>query len=281
MSYEAKVIADSIAHGTRLTTLEVNFPRFILAEINTHRVFSRNSASSRAIPTMKLIARVDKDPFIPTHWLANQAGMQAAEPLSVADSLEATLAWLELRDASVKCAERLNALNVHKQWANRPLELHGWHRCIITATEWENFWNLRISKLAQPEFNAIAVLAKAAYDESTPKHVPPQGWHLPYILDDELGTEPDDVLAHISAARCARVSYLTHDGKRDIQVDLDLAEKLYTNRHMSPFEHPARVAGFPGVELDHDPDEFIGNFRAPWRQLRKYMPGERVAPRTT
>ena len=54
---KAVIAADSInVKGKRITTFIVTMPRIVLAELNTHRVFSRNSASSRAIPFTKMCA---------------------------------------------------------------------------------------------------------------------------------------------------------------------------------------------------------------------------------
>jgi thymidylate synthase ThyX len=278
MSYRVQVIADSIAHGVRLTTLEVEFPRFILAELNTHRMLSRNSASSRAIPTHKRVEAVLTEPFVPAVWLANQAGMQAAEPLEPWAQEEATKAWLEIRDACVKGAKRLAELNVHKQWANRPLELHGWHTVVITATDWRNFFALRVSEQAQPEFDAIARLMLETMKRSQPVELQYYNceWHLPYVTAEERAAGDEHTLVKLSTARCARVSYLTHDGVRDPAKDIALHDSLLLNRHMSPFEHPAQCSDAEPAEMYLN--DYYGNFRWPWRQYRKSITGEGGAP---
>lgn len=280
MSYAAKVIADSLAGGVRLTTLEVTMPRIVLAEFNTHRVFSRNSASSRAIPVAKRIQAVIDDPFIPATFGSNKKGMQAGDALEGAERANALDAWMVARDNAVRSAYRLAALGVHKQLANRLLEPFSWHTVVVTATEWENFFNLRISSLAQPEIRTAAELMKAAMDASKPRTLDVNGWHLPYVSDEDHARHRDRAEAYLmpmtSAARCARVSYLTHDGRRDVDADLRLADDLAKNRHMSPFEHVAYVDSAHSTHID---GKFIGNFRAPWVQLRKTMAGEDVAPR--
>jgi thymidylate synthase ThyX len=79
---KAKIVADSISpQGHRITTMLLTFPRFILAELNTHRVFSRNSASSRAIPFEKMVKMVEEDPFIPIAWQKDHRRMQGTEYL--------------------------------------------------------------------------------------------------------------------------------------------------------------------------------------------------------
>ena len=149
MSYSAKVLADSISpDGVRLTTMEVTFPRIVLAEFNTHRMFSRNSASSRAIPVEKMIQRVLDDPFSPVWWGKNQSGMQAAEELSGEALRLARQHWLDARDFAISCVRLFQApeISLHKQIANRLLEPFLWHTVVVTATEWENFFALRCHK---------------------------------------------------------------------------------------------------------------------------------------
>ncbi len=258
MAYSARVLLDSISPaGVRLTTLEVTFPRFVLAELNTHRTFSRNSASSRAIPTGKLLERVENDPVLPIEWGRNQAGMSASDLLTEAEAEQARQAWLGARDAAVAYARRLLELKVHKQELNRLLEPFLWHTVIVSATEWENFFELRCAPNAQPEIREAALRMRKALEQSRPREVLAGEWHLPLVFDDEreLGVQ---TRKRISAARCARVSYLTHEGKRELEKDLELYERLKSDRHWSPFEHVATPA----------PDaEFHANFRG-WLQMR-------------
>ena len=153
MAYTARVLLDSVSPaGVRLTTLEVTFPRFVLAEFNTHRVFSRSSASSRAVPTSKLIERVEDDPVLPIEWGRNKAGMSAAELLSGDEETEAKRLWLEARDAAVMVARQLHELKVHKQALNRLLEPFLWHTVIVTSTEWENFLSCAPPRTRNPRF---------------------------------------------------------------------------------------------------------------------------------
>ncbi len=143
----AKIVADSVsAKGHRLTTMVVTFPRFILAELNTHRAFSRNSASSRAIPFQKMVKAVQENPFIPIAWQKDHKGMQGTEYLSTEyDHLgeHAWYAWLEARNQAVRIAKSINELGVTKQLCNRLLEPFMWHTAIISATDWSNFFKLR------------------------------------------------------------------------------------------------------------------------------------------
>lgn len=309
--YEAKIIEDSIAQGVRLTTFSVTFPRFILAEFNTHRMLSRNSASSRAIPVMKRVRAVWAAPFIPEAFASNKAGMQAGEEVSPFKAMLAWhLWWLAAKFACV-IAWCFAKLEVHKQWANRIIETFAWHQVVVTATDWDNFFALRVSKLAQPEIYKIASMMEVLYNTSTPKELKEGDWHLPYVLSGERiinltyddfrreQGEPQDIatypaiigyteegerkvaerkneLVRFSVARCARTSYETHEtGKIDQKRDVELYHKLTDSRHMSPHEHPARV----GTEEEIAGREYIGNFKAPWFQHRKDIVGEAVAPR--
>lgn len=255
----ATVVLDSVSPaGVRLTTIEVTLHRFVLAELNTHRVLSRNSASSRAIPTAKQVRRLVEDPALPVEFGTNQRGMQAGEPLT-GDAHDAALAtWLEARDHAVAAAERLFELGVHKQVVNRILEPFMWHTVIASGTDWDGFWQQRCSPLAQPEIRVAAEAMRDAYHASQPTPIGDGEWHTPYVRDDERDLDVG-LRTRISAARCARVSYLTHDGRRDLAADEELYERLITADppHWSPLEHVATPAS----------DPVPGNYRG-WRQLR-------------
>jgi thymidylate synthase ThyX len=262
---EAKVIADSISPaGVRLTTIQARIHRFVLAELNTHRVFSRNSASSRAIPMKKLRQSVIDDPALPVWWGKNQAGMQAETELVGAERDRAERLWLDVRDETVKNHEDLEAAGLHKQLANRILEPFLWHHVIISATEWDNFEKQRVHKDAQPEMRAAATAIIEARKASIPKQIPYGGWHLPYT-EGIVGSL--DELKAISVGRCARVSYLNHEGQIDIDADVKLFDRL-THQfpgHWSPLEHVATpMEPYSNVQRGN----FIG-----WRQLRhEYEP---------
>ncbi|MGH7737082.1 MAG: FAD-dependent thymidylate synthase [Candidatus Tyrphobacter sp.] len=258
MAYAARVVLDSVSEaGIRLITLEVTFPRFVLAEFNTHRSFSRNSASSRAVPTSKTIERVEDDPVTPIEWGRNRKGMSASEQLLQREREEAERAWLDARDAAVGQAQKLHHLGVHKQVANRLLEPFLWHTAIVTATEWENFFSLRCSANAQPELREAAIRMREAIGASVPAAVGTGAWHLPLVQPDERALALE-VRKKISVARCARVSYLTHEGTRVIEKDLELYERLRGDRHLSPFEHVATPAADAA---------FHANLRG-WMQMR-------------
>jgi thymidylate synthase ThyX len=239
--YAAKIIADSVSPaGHRLTTFEVTFPRIVLAEWNTHRTMSRNSASSRAIPVEKRISMIQSSPFLPDAFGKNQKGMQAAESLAGADDAHARSIWLAACEDAIRHARALADIGVHKQLANRLLEPFAWHTVIATGTEWDNFFALRCHANAQPEIRTSAEMMRDCYAESEPQALPLGEWHLPFVFPEDREEFAWSSLVKISAARCARVSYLTHDGKRMVGADLDLYERLFSQGHVSPLEHPAR-----------------------------------------
>lgn len=302
MGFAAKVLADSRSPaGHRLTTLEATFPRFVLAEFNTHRVFSRNSASSRAIPIVKQLRRVLAEPYVPIEFGSNQPGMQAGPPLTDEKRDAAEAEWLRARDDAVRHVLGLVAgpdafppdsdleevlqqveeairdrsqsaawLNVHKQVANRLLEPFMWHTVIVTATEWDNFWNLRCHPDAQPEIRLVAEVMRRAMEASEPAQLSEDDWHLPLVRpEDRDQVESIEDLIKVSAGRCARVSYLTHVGKRDLEADIQLHDRLLESGHMSPLEHPARPLAAAALAES----EWSANFRG-WFSYRKTIAGE-------
>ena len=251
-----EVILDSIhpVYETRLTTMLLEYPRFIHSQFMTHRVFSRNAASSRAIPVKKMVERIRKNPAMPLHWGMNQRGMQARDEIDDEKKATAKQVWLELLDHAMRCAERLDQLGVHKQVINRVLEPWAHIQVVVTATEWDNFFDLRLHDDAQPEIQELARQMKRAMDESTPAK---RMWHIPFVRPEEERLPIDTRLA-ISVARCARTSYYYHDGGfSKPEQDMELYERLYTAGHWSPFEHQAEA----GAHM------WYNNFRH-WRQWR-------------
>ncbi len=317
---EAQVVCDSISEqGKRLTTFKLRYPKFIHGEFMTHRVISRNASSSRAIPTARLIEEVRSDALqaSPVFWGRNQKGMQAVEELDnteaiheignvndkewLTDLQEAKRCWAMAAYYATTQAERMERIGVHKQIVNRLLEPFSHINVVATATEWDNFFGLRLHKDAQPEMRALAIVMWEAKEASTPKLLKPGQWHLPFVnlkdetLPDEYHTDPTsddcgsivlnkiDVGIRISVARCARVSYESFEtGKRSmIEEDLKLYDRLVGSHpmHASPAEHQA-TPDHPnmGGELGRWqlPDQH-GNFIG-WRQYRKMLKGEAVAP---
>lgn len=288
MTITAKIIADSISPaGIRLVTMQWRYPKFIHGEVMTHRVFSRNASSSRAIPVERMIQDVIDDPAMPVFWGRNQKGMQAVEELTGTDLTLAPERWLIARDEAVKQARAMLRWNVHKQIVNRIIEPWCHINALVSSTEWANFDALRMHKDTQPEMRALAEAAYAAREQSIPVRLEPGQWHLPYCSDvhGKECTAYDDDAIKVSVARCARVSYMTHESKPpNVDDDLALYERLVgsTPLHASPTEHQATPDGtVEGIGVEHGGwqnwDQH-GNF-AGWRQYRKMLANEYVADR--
>jgi thymidylate synthase ThyX len=234
-------------------------PRFILAELNTHRMFSRSTSSQRAIPIAKVLKWVEEDPATPVYWGANRAGMQAGEEVEDVESLKK--AWKELAAETAKWVRARS--HVHKQTISRPLYPFTYADTIITATDWDNFFKLRIHPDAQPEMQDLAIAIKEAMDALKPEE---KKEHLPYITDKDRISKQGRDLMMISAARCARVSYCNHgNGNVDLEKDMQTALMLLSAGHLSPFEHQAAAL--------KDGSLHSANFRG-WFQFRSMLANE-------
>ena len=249
----ATIIADSIWNGKRITTLELVYPRYIHSELMTHRVFSRNASSSRATPLNVMVKEVIDDPVFFDYVGRNQSGMVAGEKLTGEELACFKDDW-ELLGAQV--AHRIERMSekygIHKQTLNRALEPWSRIRTLVTATDWDNFYKLRLAEDAQPE---IRMLARAMGMAMIGGYPAESEFHLPYVNEyHPLQGEPTIEMIKCSVARCARVSYARLDGKPvDIAADLKLYDKLLESGHLSPFEHVAcagegRFANFDGWE---------------------------------
>lgn len=244
MMFKAEVIlASRNTFGQRITTMLVTMPRIILAELNTHRMFGRNSASSRAIKFNKMADAVMSTPFVPEKWMKDHTGMQGSEYLDEHKSMVLDSLWLEARDCMVKIASQMNQVGLTKQMCNRLLEPFMWHTVLITATEWENFFALRAHPDAEIHMQVLANFALNAYNNAPVQELQPGQWHIPFIdkrLIDVLGV---DTAIKVSTALCAQTSYTVvgEDGKA-LNYDklVKLHDRLLQSKHMSPFEHCAR-----------------------------------------
>lgn len=273
---KAKVIADTVApNGKRITTVQVTLPRFILPQLNKHRAFSNNAQSSRAVPTAKLIEKVRNDYVKPVFWGKNQKGMVADLELEGHELYAAKEIWYRQAMNAADAAEQMMKLGAHKEIANRLIEPYLYVDVVITATEWDNFFNLRLAHDSQREMQMLAREIASAMALSMPVERPV---HLPYVSGFEIsnwwfanGGKGKDIdwqvvyltWADVSAARCARVSYTNHDGTEcDFENDNRLALDLKTNKHLTPFEHQS-------IALT-SADQSSGNFKG-WAQHRKDM----------
>lgn len=246
----AKIIADSINNsGNRLTTFVLTYHRMVHSEFMTHRMLSKNSSSSRAIPVEKMIAKVIDDDVYPLHWGKNQKGMVANDEIEPMRQEQAMDVWESARQQAIGHAKALVALGVHKQVVNRLLEPFSTITVVCTATDYQNFFDQRCHSDAQPEIKALADAMKAEYDASEPFRCSEGAWHLPFVTEEERDLIQDSLyypeyrnkFIKVATGRCARVSYLNHEGKRDIEADIALHDRLLASNppHLSPFEHCA------------------------------------------
>jgi hypothetical protein len=275
---QVDIVADSVAPSkVRLTTFVLTYPRFIHSEFMTHRMFSRNASSSRAIPVKKQISMVLKNPAMPIAFAANKKGMQAGEAFGPMKQLLCRIVWRSACYAAVFFATLMDKLNIHKQYANRILEPFSHITVVCSATDFANFFALRCHKDAQPEIQKLADMMYEWYDKSEPKELREGEWHLPFVDELEIAMEhieprqgPWGIPIKKSVARCARVSYLTHDGNKPLlKDDLNLYNRLVLAEpiHASPSEHQAMAVS--------DPEFRSGNFRG-WKQYRKTLLNENV-----
>jgi len=291
MTISAKIIADSVSpDGVRITTYELEYPRFIHSELMTHRAFSRNAASSRAIPIKRMIELIKEDTAMPIHWGKHQSGMQADEEcnayMNIGTPQHASReeAWLSARDKAIEIAEAFAEAGYHKQIVNRILEPFSHIKVVITATEFENWFYLRNHTDAQPEIKDLAGKMLVAKEASTPKELELGEWHVPYYKDGYwIECQSDETLYEaqmISVSCCAQVSYRRNDDS------LEKAEKIYDRLvtsqppHLSPTEHQGTPIDIDWVDnppegvthLAHDKNELLhswsGNLRG-WIQYRQ------------
>lgn len=278
---KATTIADSISpKGIRLTTFEFEYPRFIHSEVMTHRMLSKNAASSRAIPIERMLETIKTDPAMPIHWGKNQSGMQSKEELVGIEKETAVEGWLMAMHDACYHSDFLAKGGLHKQVANRVTEPFQTMKTVISGTEWANFFWLRDHPDAQPEFQRLAQSAKAAMDISIPELLQPGEWHLPYVTEEMKANLKLEDARIISASCCAQVSY------RRLDDTLEKAKMIFDRLvntspvHASPVEHQATpipdLVGFEvwpnGVtHMKRDRSKWSGNFQE-WIQFRQLIP---------
>lgn len=267
MTITAKVVAHSVAatNGVELVTFELEYPRFIHSELMTHRMISKNAASSRAIPVNRAIELIRENTAAPSHWGKNQPGMSAKEQCEAEVHIgeyEHPLgpqpyrytreqAWAAARDEAIYIAEAFAKAGYHKQIVNRLLEPFSHIKVVATATSTQlnNLFWLRCHPDAQPEFQELAKTMWEALDGSAPIGLEVGDWHTPYFARgywvEESGVPLEDALA-ISASCCAQVSYRRLDDS--IEKARDIFKRLVETKpvHASPFEHQ----GTPMLDID-------------------------------
>jgi len=304
----AKIIEDSRGPGPfykRLTTMELTYPRFIHSEFMTHRMFSRNASSSRAIPVQRQIEAMIADPAIPLFWGSNKPGMQAGAECTTAVPvrnitdpngytehllrhmyLSREEAYIDEMHHAIAKAKAYDYAGYHKQIINRILEPYMHIKVVVSSTEWANFFELRDHPDAEPHIQLLAQEMRKALIASQPQNLDIDQWHLPYTLDEDKGEAKRrannqdgywSALRKVSVARCARVSYKTHDGQRpDYDKDIALYDQLVgaVPLHASPAEHQAKPDGYMIKFCANDGrwfhPELHGNFVG-WCQFRKKL----------
>ena len=256
----------------------------LLPELATHRQFSKNTASSRAIPITKTIQMVMDNPFVPFHWGKNQSGMQAHEVLGDWQERACRKKWVEASQNAALVANSLDVSGLHKQIANRVLEPYMFTTLILSCTSFKHFELLRTNEMAEPHFQHLAKLMVSARSESLPEALKPGEWHLPLIYDEDRSKLNLSDLKKVSTARCAAVSYVRHNEVKDYEKDFALYERLTTGGHWSPTEHVAtpyaKRAVLPKVNWEtvsqvHHISLQCGNFKG-WKQHRKEFETEFV-----
>lgn len=276
---QVTMVKDSISRrGIRLSTMHLRYWRPIHSELMTHRVFTRNARSSRAVPVATLLS---EDLFIPQFGM-NRPGMQSTQAATPELQQRWSDEWNELADITRSFVERWGKEGMHKQHANRPLEWFGWIDVLVSSTYWQNFWELRLDQGAQPELRELAEMMLKTMQNSKPQLLMPGEWHLPYISEEEKLEFDNETLLKLSTARCARLSYKPFDGNANIEAELERYGKLIVSRpvHASPAEHQATPDRFHELEdrvrkIRWEHPEEHGNFYG-WRQHRKMIPDEAI-----
>lgn len=279
---------------TRIQSFVLEYPRYIHAEALRHRIFSRNAASSRAIPTHKKISMIWHNPVIPIKWGKNKSGMQDEGELSGFKKWICKTGWVTLSKVACITAWTLSKAGLHKQYVNRILEPWEQFKEIVTFTEGANFFDLRLHKDAQPEIQELARCMKECLDNAVPERLYPGEWHLPYVFsereskDSSLkyylnGEEIDlETAKKISVSCCAQVSYRNLDDS--LEKAIRIYERLITSKpsHWSPTEHQATPMktlviiyepdvepGMTHMQLDTS-EAWSGNFKG-WIQNRQIL----------
>lgn len=268
-----RILADSInPHGVRLTSWLLTYPRMIHAEFMTHRCFSRNAASSRAIPLQKMVDTVDAEPAWPSFWGTEKKGMQPGEQLEEKLLARVQGELIKLLGRALVVVKWANDQGLHKSICNRYIEPWSHITTIATATDHSNFFVLRAHPDAEPTFRELAYKMLRQYISNSPDKKDWGEWHIPNFLPPE-GIDvvapllTDEQRIKVATARCARLSYLTFDGDFSVDKDITLHDRLMTSGHWSPFEHCACAGA-------HEMSNFDFCYPSGWQQYRKTFPQE-------
>lgn len=297
MTVTAQILADSVdIYGNRITSFELVYPRIVHSELMTHRVFSKNSASSRAIPVKRMNEIIREDIARPVHFGQNQSGMQdAGEHFELINGYTPAEWWDLAVLSATKFSDAFDEAGYHKQVCNRLTEAGQHMKVVLTTTCIDNWFNLRNHEAADPTIHMLAVCMLEAFKDSTPRILHKNEWHMPYYGDgfwsedkdgrDQLGFTLSEAL-RISSSCCAQVSYRRLDDS--LEKANDVFARLVESEpvHASPTEHQAtpievdeeyvHAVGFyewpEGVtHLDKNGVLWSGNLKA-WIQHRQLIP---------
>lgn len=287
MTVRATMICDSVGkHAPRLSTILMYYPHVIHNELMTHRVFSRNAASSRAIPIKKMIQLVIDDPYIPPKWYKNQPGTQGTIEMDGDELRLAKLLYRESMMWAIMHAEKLDKLGAHKQIVNRILNPYMHILVLVSSTQWSNFLHVRDHKDAEPSMQLLGAAVRECLNGSLPRLLQPGEWHLPLTDGQPRTLAEQESYLKISVARCASVSHKTVEG---FDMTPDRATALHDRlvggdpMHASPTEHQARVDQWisdgkgpygewrPGHALN---SHLSGNLAPGWVQYRQTISGQ-------
>jgi thymidylate synthase ThyX len=307
---QVQLIKHSIANGIAIATFILEYPRIIHSELMTHRVFSRNSASSRAIPTKAVIQDIRNNPADIVWWGKNMTGMQAKEELSGWRLKAAKILHVLGRESAILISRLQLAVGLHKQIANRRLETYQNIRVVVTSTEWNNFFALRNHPDAQPEFQLLASMMYSVMTSSNPQPLKPGEWHIPYLeihsqpngdtvygvwQDDDQGINLRFKEFSLEAALKISASMAAQESYRKSDPSLAKAEAIWERLvgsmpvHASPTEHQA-MAMINVHNVYNDPSDtwekgvthmdrghilWSGNLRG-WIQHRQLIPNHHV-----
>lgn len=257
-----EIIKDSYnpEFSSRITTMILEYPRIVHSELMTHRVFSRNASSSRAIPVSKVIEQVRTNPAMPVRFGKNQAGMQDAGEYEGSDSIRDL--WKEASRSACSFAAVMNDMQAHKQVINRILEPYQFIRVCVTSTNWNNWFNLRNHPDADPTIHALAETMEKAMEESEPYRLMPDQWHIPFvkeqvsIYEQQFFDEDDNEISleqalRISASCAAQTSYRKLDNS--LEKAEDIYKKLIESKpcHSSPVEHCGKAISKMKSPMDY------------------------------
>jgi thymidylate synthase ThyX len=275
---DCAIVADSInPSGSRITTFLLKYPRFIHAEFMTHRCFSRNAASSRAIPIELMVRAVANSPAEPEFYASNKSGMAAVEEVDLDTKRHGFADIMQLRLQAMDVVAHLSKLGFHKQIANRYIEPWSHITVIATATDpgLRNFFALRAHPAAQQEFQVLAYRMLDAYMNSAPAQLDWDQWHLPF--GEYMPDVREEVQIKIAVARCCWVSYKRHDKDSfDINDAIKRHDECLEFGHMSPLEHVAQASedcpSYSNFDVGYD--HVQPSYHSGWFQYRKMWPDE-------